>query len=226
MHLKKTFRQIHLWLAIPIGLFISIICLTGAILVFEKEIVQGLNPQVEVTSLPKGDPARKELRGAAFFQQTRALHRWLLDPPARKGDKSAGKVIVGVSTAAMAFILVSGIVVWCPRNRKVLENRLKVSTGKGWRRFCYDSHVSLGFYAAVVLLLTALTGLTWSFRWYHEWAYSLFGDMQPKAVKHLLYSLHVGSWGGVWTQVVYFLAALIGGILPLSGYYLWWKRRQ
>ena len=33
--MKKTFRKIHLWLSVPFGLIISIICLTGAALVFE-----------------------------------------------------------------------------------------------------------------------------------------------------------------------------------------------
>ena len=26
------------------------------------------------------------------------------------------------------------------------------------------------------------------------------------------------------TKILYFLAALLGGLLPLSGYWLWWKR--
>ena len=38
------------------------------------------------------------------------------------------------------------------------------------------------------------------------------------------YSLHTGSWGGLLTRVLYFLAALLGATLPLTGYYLWVKR--
>ena len=36
--MRKLFAKIHLWLSIPLGILISIICLTGAILVFEQEI--------------------------------------------------------------------------------------------------------------------------------------------------------------------------------------------
>lgn len=40
------------------------------------------------------------------------------------------------------------------------------------------------------------------------------------------YAFHTGSWGGMTTKVLYFLAAFIGGILPLSGYYLWLKKKR
>ena len=96
-------------------------------------------------------------------------------PPAYKGAKSAGKVIVGITTFVMVVILVSGIVIWIPRTRKALRNRLVVSCTKGWWRFWYDSHVSLGIYVTLFLLVMALTGLTWSFQWYRTAAYGLFG---------------------------------------------------
>ena len=39
-----------------------------------------------------------------------------------------------------------------------------------------------------------------------------------------IYSVHVGSFGGTATRVLWFLAALLGASLPLTGYYLWIKR--
>lgn len=120
-----------------------------------------------------------------FSQTTRELHRWLMDAPAAKGQKSVGKAVVGVTTLLLVVILVSGLVIWIPRTRKALKHRLKVSCNKGWRRFWYDSHVALGFYAALFLLVMALTGLTWSFGWYRKAAYSLFGGgTQQTAAAH------------------------------------------
>lgn len=392
--MRKIFAKIHLWLSIPLGIFISIICLTGAILVFEQEITQALNPELyrvettsgntplspselaeainrqvpdtlQLTSLQFAQDPEKpvwagfknagkktlsvnpytgEVNGWSknypFFQEVRKLHRWLLDAPARKGEKSVGKVIVGITTLLMVVILISGLVIWIPRTTKTLKNRLKISCTKGWRRFWYDSHVATGFYTLIFLLVMALTGLTWSFGWYRTAAYSLFGaapqametshghagkpqeadssqhrnrqdgdsktgrqarpDESDKAssnqirlyqtwdrvlaglqrtypaytsikleqgsaqivtspegslrksdtarfqagngnitgittsdqapvsqkMKGYFYSFHTGSWGGIWTKILYFLAALLGGILPLSGYYLWYKKRQ
>ena len=39
-----------------------------------------------------------------------------------------------------------------------------------------------------------------------------------------IYSVHVGSFGGIATRVIAFLVALFGASLPLTGYYLWIRR--
>lgn len=36
--MRKIFRQIHLWLSVPFGLIITLICFSGAMLVFENEV--------------------------------------------------------------------------------------------------------------------------------------------------------------------------------------------
>ncbi len=42
--MKRLFRKIHLWLAAPFGLVISIVCFTGAILIFEDELTEMAAP--------------------------------------------------------------------------------------------------------------------------------------------------------------------------------------
>lgn len=52
---KEFFRKLHLWLSIPLGLIIVIICLSGAILIFEKDfghIGQGYVNSKDRTALP------------------------------------------------------------------------------------------------------------------------------------------------------------------------------
>lgn len=44
--MKKTVRNIHLWLSVPFGLIIMLTCFSGAMLVFEKEVTQWLRPEV------------------------------------------------------------------------------------------------------------------------------------------------------------------------------------
>lgn len=39
-----------------------------------------------------------------------------------------------------------------------------------------------------------------------------------------IYSVHVGSFGGLLTRLMWFAAALFGATLPLTGYYLWLRR--
>lgn len=38
-----------------------------------------------------------------------------------------------------------------------------------------------------------------------------------------IYSIHTGSWGGILTRILWFLSALLGTSLPLTGYYIWIK---
>lgn len=384
--MKKIFAKIHLWLLLPLGIVLTIVCLSGAVLVFEGEITRALHPELYRVAAPADarplrpsqlagrigaqmpdslhlvslqlsarsdepcmaafretgrrqlsvDPYTGNVNGwaesPAFFGTVRKLHRWLLDPPPSKGEKSVGKAIVGVSTLALVLILVSGLILWIPRSRKALRNRLKVSYSDGRRRFWHDCHVSLGFYATLLLLVMALTGLTWSFGWYRTAAYALFGGPQqtvaaqekpsrkadsgnrherersgertagreqgkrqaetearpfdyavwdevleqltahytayktivltqteaqvarqsamrridratfdPRSgrlaeitryeetprqqrLRGWFYAFHTGTWGGIWTKILYFIAALIGASLPLTGYWLWWRR--
>lgn len=233
--MKKFFAKIHLWLSIPFGIIIAIVCLTGAILVFETEILESCYPSRYFVKEMKGEPltpaelissARRQLPdsikingirvfsdpdrtyqlvlpgkkaaafidpytaeitgiddGQGFFMQMMRLHRWLLDSYKRDGSFSLGKAVVGYSTLALAVILISGLVIWYPRNKKVLKNRLKIKTKSGWHRFFYDLHVSGGFYATLLLLVLTLTGLTWSFGWYRDAFYTVFGvsTNQPRA---------------------------------------------
>ena len=238
--MKKFFAKIHLWLSIPFGIIIAIICLTGAILVFETEILEFCYPSryfvKEIKSEPLSlaalmDTARGQLpdsikingirvdfdpkrtyqlilpgkkaacfinpytgeitgidEGKGFFMKVMRLHRWLLDEYKRDGSFSWGKTIVGYSTLVLVIIIISGLVIWYPRNKKALKNRLKIQTKSGWFRFLYDLHVSGGFYSALLLLILALTGLTWSFDWYRDTFYSAFGISTTSKQTHALAS--------------------------------------
>ena len=396
--MKKIFRKIHLWLSVPFGLIITLVCFSGAMLVFENEanewfrrdlyyvetvkgsplpmdkllekVATTLPDSVAVTGVSiSSDPGRAyqvslskprraslyvdqytgEVKGkserSGFFMFMFRMHRWLLDSmnPGNEGI-FWGKMIVGVSTLLLVFVLISGIVIWWPRTRKALKNSLKITATKGWRRFWYDLHVAGGMYALIFLLAMALTGLTWSFPWYRTTFYKVFGvEVQQRAaqgheqksdaqkrntklaahrekkregnevrkgersrrpennhsdmysvtspfvywqeiydklrrqnpeykqisissgtasvsfnrfgnqrasdrysfntdhgeftetslyqhqdksgkIRGWIYSVHVGNWGGMFTRILTFIAALLGAALPLTGYYLWIKR--
>lgn len=44
--MRKLFRQIHLWLSVPFGLIIALICFSGAMLVFENEVNELTRPEL------------------------------------------------------------------------------------------------------------------------------------------------------------------------------------
>lgn len=57
--MRKLFKQIHLWISVPVGLIISIVCLTGALLVFEKEITRAVSPHLYTVDYTEGGYAAK-----------------------------------------------------------------------------------------------------------------------------------------------------------------------
>lgn len=225
--MKNFFRKFHLWLSVPFGIVITIICFTGALLVFEEEITAATGNGITAVA-PTGEalplniladkvdatlPADVDVKGIVvscspheaykvnlskpkksavyvnqytgevigqderlpFFQAVFRLHRWLMDSNPGDGKIFWGKMIVGTSTLACVIILLTGLVIWWPRNRKMLKNRLQIALRKGQNRFWYDLHVAGGFYALLLLLAMALTGLNWSFEWYKNGVYGLFG---------------------------------------------------
>lgn len=200
----KFVKKCHLWLSVPFGLIISVISLSGLILLFEPAHAHG--------------DARSD-----FFLNVMRLHRWLLDAPAAKGEMSAGKMVVGISVVAMILILISGILLWWIRARHNIKRNLSISISNGSHKFLSDLHTSGGIYAVLFLLIMAFTGLTWSFGWYREWFYSLFAIEKGS---HIMYAIHTGMFGGIATKVLWGIAAFTGFTLPLTGYYLWLRRSQ
>lgn len=54
---------------------------------------------------------------------------------------------------------------------------------------------------------------------------NLYQDQDKSGkIRGWIYSVHVGSWGGMFTRILTFIAALVGAALPLTGYYLWIRK--
>ena len=52
----KIFRKIHLWLSVPFGIIITLICFSGAMLVFEPEITRSIRSKVYYVASSQGEP--------------------------------------------------------------------------------------------------------------------------------------------------------------------------
>ena len=386
--MKKALRKIHLWLSVPTGIIITLVCFSGAMLVFEKEITEAIKPELYFVKEAKGEPIPMqqlmekveetlpdsvsisgvtvfadstrtyqvslskprrasiyvnqytgEVTGRSerlpFFNTMFHLHRWLLG-----SSTGVGKLLTGICTLVLVFILLTGILMWLTNRNKPLKASLAIHVTKGWGRFWHDLHVAGGIYTTIFLLAMALTGLTWSFSWYRTGFYACFGvessekggahgeggnshgegrgsrgegryshgdgrnnhegkrgegrgfhrrspyrhwddvlnevalknpgyqqiTLKPEVaevvpegrlsmraadkysydrrsgeitdvqlysagkkdtkVRSGVYMVHTGSWGGIITRILNFLAAFIGATLPLTGYWLWFRRKR
>lgn len=52
----KIFRKIHLWLSVPFGIIITLICFSGAMLIFEPEITRSIKSDVYYVNSSEGEP--------------------------------------------------------------------------------------------------------------------------------------------------------------------------
>lgn len=95
-----------------------------------------------------------------------------------------GDVIVGYATLVFFIVLVTGIVLWWPRNKARRKVSFRIKLNASPKRLNYDLHNVLGFYASWIVAFAALTGLVWSFTWMAQAEFWVFsgGQKRPGAV--------------------------------------------
>lgn len=116
------------------------------------------------------------------YIETLHVHLWL--PP------SIGRPIVGAATLIFVVLLLTGLWLWFPLRIKAFTSErgrrplFKVTWRYGAKRLNYDLHNVVGFYSTLVLLIIAVTGLTWSYPWVEDGVYWVAsGGTWPAAVE-------------------------------------------
>ncbi|MES2275403.1 MAG: PepSY-associated TM helix domain-containing protein [Bacteroidota bacterium] len=101
-----------------------------------------------------------------FFIIVEYIHLYLLLPD------DIGGMVVGISVIIFVILLITGIVLWWPKRKSDRKRSLTIKWGGRWRRVNYDLHNVLGFYAASIALILALSGLSIAFDWMRKGIYS------------------------------------------------------
>jgi len=253
--MKAFFRTIHLYLSLAAGVIIFCSCLTGTMLVFEKEIQQALYPQryfvkpqekrlplADLTAgvlkqIPKSklttvivydDPARavevglivpekkgkkpadapktekhagahakkdakpKDVersnltafvnpytgqiidqfnRRQTFLYSVEMFHRFLLG-----GKNSIGDWVISISTLFFLIILITGVVLWWPKTKAIMKQRLKIKWDGSGKRLTHDLHIVTGFYTSIFLIIISASGLVMTFKWANNTLFFLTGS--------------------------------------------------
>ncbi|POY38455.1 hypothetical protein C3K47_03410 [Solitalea longa] len=107
----------------------------------------------------------------SFFFTVESIHRWLLG-----GKDSIGNFLTGFSTLFFFFILITGIILWWPKTKKILYQRLKIKFDGGWKRLVHDLHIVTGFYLSIFLIVIVLSGLVMAFNWVNKGLFTLTGS--------------------------------------------------
>lgn len=102
-----------------------------------------------------------------FFRIVLDGHFYLWLPPA------IGKPIVASGTLIFVVLMISGMILWWPKNKAARKQRFTIKWQARWRRVNYDLHSVLGFYMSWVSIFIAITGLVWGFEWMSQLVYRL-----------------------------------------------------
>ncbi len=125
----------------------------------------------EVKNIPP--PGKEKLRGVDYFfgfMLDGHLHLWL--------PHEIGKLFVDFGTLIFLFLLITGVILWWPKNKLARKQRLRFQwkPTTRWRRKNYDLHNVLGFYMTWIAIFLTITGLVMSFGWFKEgWYFVLSG---------------------------------------------------
>ena len=163
MTVRKLFKKLHLWLSLPFGLIIMTTCLTGALLVFEKEITelvrhdsytipvrktQSLSLQSLLERVAREMPDSVQITSVTIPSDFRRAYTVGLSKPRRAGvlvDPYTGK-IVGQSGRLPFFTTVRELHRW------LLDSMKPDSEGIFWGRVIVGTSTLL----FVFILLTGL----------------------------------------------------------------------
>jgi uncharacterized iron-regulated membrane protein len=86
-----------------------------------------------------------------------------------------GQTVVATSCLIFLFMMVSGLILWWPRNRAAAKQRFSIKWDAAWRRKNYDLHNVPGFYTMLIGIIFAVTGLVWGFQWWSQSLYTVTG---------------------------------------------------
>lgn len=88
-----------------------------------------------------------------------------------------GQVVIASATLIFLAMIISGLILWYPRNKNALKQRFwfRWKKGQKWKRKNYDLHNITGFYICLIALIFAITGLVWGFQWFAYSYYTITG---------------------------------------------------
>jgi len=103
------------------------------------------------------DPYSGKILGALRQEDTVTGWIALLHTQFLSGER--GETLLGIGALLLVCMGVTGIILWWPRNGKISQG-FKIQWSAHWKRVNFDLHRASGIYAAIFLLITALTGIS------------------------------------------------------------------
>ncbi len=116
-------------------------------------------------------------RGEGIVDTIQDLHRWLALPG---GGKGIGRQITGFAALALIFFALSGLYLRWPRRPLDWRNWLVLDLRRTGRNLYRALHAVVGGWVLLFYLISAGTGLWWSYDWYRTGLRHLLVAEAPK----------------------------------------------
>jgi uncharacterized iron-regulated membrane protein len=104
-----------------------------------------------------------------FFRIVLLGHYYLWLP------ETVGQRITICATIIFVVMMITGIILWWPRNKAAAKQRFSIKWNAAWRRKNYDLHNVLGFYMTWVVIFMAITGLIFGWQLFANAIYKTAG---------------------------------------------------
>ncbi len=99
-------------------------------------------------------------RRQTFLYSVEMFHRFLLG-----GKNSIGDWVISISTLFFLVILITGVILWWPKTKAIMKQRLKIKWDGSGKRLTHDLHIVTGFYTSIFLIIISASGLVMTFKW-------------------------------------------------------------
>lgn len=125
------------------------------------------------------DPYTGRLLGTDDDQRGHATLHLLEDIHRRLALGDTGKAVTGAAALALVFMALSGLYLRWPRRLQHWRSLFRLNVRLKGRPFLWNLHGVAGAWLMLLFLVSALTGLYWSYDWYKDGLMKLTGTPKP-----------------------------------------------
>jgi uncharacterized iron-regulated membrane protein len=159
------------------------------------------------------------------------LVSWLLDLHDNLLLGPSGRILNAVGALLVTVIGLTGLIIWWPGIKR-WRRSLTVHRRVGWKRFNWDLHSAIGFWALLFVLMFGITGaylgLPDPFAAVVEFLEpstdANLGSRVGDAALYWLAYAHFGRFGGWSTKILWAAFGLAPAALFVTGAVMWWNR--
>ncbi len=204
--MRRVLLQLHRWVGLASGLYILIICLSGCLIVFRRELDRTLCPG-DIVVTPSGRHIRTVCE-PTFVSRLAEFHDHL-------SLGRSGLLFNGLGALVVMLMCLSGAILWWPGPTRWWRSLL-LHPGVSPRRLLRDLHTVPGMWLLPLILLWCVTGLYFAYP-------ALFNDLTDDAIAWVV-RLHFGRAFGTPVETLWVILGLAPAGLVVTGVLMWLPR--